>query len=212
MIVELKPLDKLIASIASFTAPNVFNPWRDSDEMDFVPATAAACRRERLRQHFDCQPELLLIGEAPGYQGCRFAGVAFTNESLLLDGYVPRVPVAARITTRAKPWCEPSATIVWGKLHEMGVADRVVMWNAFAWHPHNPGEPYSNRKPTKAELLKGAAVLRDVLAHFHGARIVAVGNVARDSLRAAYVTQFATVRHPSMGGANDFRKQMDAFD
>lgn len=202
---------KLLDSIIGFSAPNVFNPWRDSDPLDAYSSEGPSHRVARLAQHFNCLPSFLLIGEAPGYQGCHFSGVPFTNEALLLDGAVPRVPCHARITTRPLPWREPSATIVWKELHKLGIAAETVMWNAFAWHPHKPGEPMSNRAPTKQELSAGADVLRSVLEHFNSCRYIAVGQVAKRALEQAGISVFATVRHPSMGGANQFREQMAAL-
>jgi uracil-DNA glycosylase len=201
----------LIEQIAAFDAPNVFNPWRHIDPLDAVLVPEFE-RRHRLAQHFDCEPEFLLVGEAPGYQGCHFSGVPFTNESLLLSRRVPRIDLQCqRITTREKPWSEPSATIVWNQLHALGIAERTVMWNAFAWHPHKPGELMSNRTPTPAEVRSGSHVLKAVLEHFKGVKVVAVGKVAAAALQRAYVRLTATVRHPSMGGANEFREQMTAL-
>ncbi len=202
---------ELIDKIAAVEMPNVFNPWRHSDPMDYHNSIVSPRERcERLAAHFDCEPEFVLIGEAPGYQGCHFSGVPFTNERLLLDGRVPRVECPLRITTRERPWSEPSATIVWNQLHDMGIADRVVMWNAFAWHPHKPGEPMSNRAPTTKELVAGRAVLYAVLEHFKGVKIIAVGNVAAKALSQCSIGGWLhTVRHPSMGGANKFREQMN---
>jgi uracil-DNA glycosylase len=202
---------KLLDSIIGFSAPNVFNPWRDCDPLDTYGREGPAHRVARLAQHFNCLPKFLLIGEAPGYQGCHFSGVPFTNEALLLDGAVPRVPCHVRITTRPLPWREPSATIVWKELHKLGIAAETVMWNAFAWHPHKPGEPMSNRAPTKQEVKAGADVLRSVLDHFNDCRYIAVGQVAKRALEQAGIGVFATVRHPSMGGANQFRAQMAAL-
>lgn len=197
----------IMTALSAFKAPNVFNPWNDCDVIDARPHEWTF-RQARLAQHFDCKPEFLLIGEAPGYQGCHFSGVPFTNEKLLLSGAIPRVPCNARITTRMQPWSEPSATIVWGTLHTLNIAERTVMWNAFAWHPHTTDDPMSNRPPSQYELKAGAHVLKAVLQHFGCARIVAVGKVAARSLRLAGVHDFEMVRHPSMGGATEFRKQM----
>jgi uracil-DNA glycosylase len=198
--------DDLIELIARHKSPNVFNPWRDNDPLDAGnDFSGASCRAQRLWRHFNCIPHYLLIGEAPGYQGCHFSGVPFTNEKLILDGKVPRVEWSARITRRDKPWSEPSATIVWGMLREIGIANDVVMWNAFAWHPHKPGEPMSNRAPTKPELASGANVLRAVVEYFKGALVIAVGQVAYKALQSLNVSVHARVRHPSMGGAREFR-------
>lgn len=200
----------LFDQLFSFRAPNVFNPWRDRDPLDATPVEHAM-RLARLDLHFSCYPSLLLIGEAPGYQGCHFSGIPFTNEKLLLDGVIPRVGVEGRLTTRARPWSEPSATIVWNTLHELGIAERTVLWNAFAWHPHKPGEPYSNRAPTPAEIKAGEPVLRAVLYRFSSARVVAVGNVAARTLAEPGVTGFSKVRHPSMGGAKEFAAGLGAL-
>jgi uracil-DNA glycosylase len=193
--------------IAAFTAPNVFNPWRDADPMD-MPYNNQSARRIRLSRHFNVGPKLLLIGEAPGYQGCHFSGIPFTNEKLILDGAIPRVHVTGRLTTRQRPWCEPSATIVWRTLHDLDIADKVVLWNAFAWHPYKPGNPMSNRAPTRAELEQGRPVLMLVLEYFHGVPIVPVGRVAEKTLKVMGIKTLPAVRHPSMGGATEFRDMM----
>jgi uracil-DNA glycosylase len=203
-------MSDLINLIASIEMPNVFNPWRHDDPLDVAPLGHVA-RLERLRQHFDHTPKYLLIGEAPGYQGCHFSGVPFTHEKMLLDGTVPRVECDRRITTRERPWCEPSATIVWGTLHKLGIAADVVMWNAFAWHPHKPGEPMSNRTPTLTELYAGREILAAVVRRFASATLIAVGNKSRDLLCNLGYWHAKHVRHPSMGGANEFREGMAAL-
>lgn len=195
---------EIIAALQAFESPNVFNPWRDVDPLD-LNRHAAVARSMRLQAHFGAVPRYLLVGEAPGYQGCHFSGIPFTNEALLADGSIPRVGAIGRITSRAKPWREPSATIMWKALYEAGIAEDTVMWNAFAFHPHKPGEPMSNRAPTRAELLANKTILEMVLGLFMGARVVPVGNVAAEALKACGVPYARKLRHPSMGGANEFR-------
>lgn len=193
--------------LKDFRAPNVFNPWGEDDERDAYPG-GAAMRLARLGQHFECTPRFLLIGEAPGYQGCHFSGVPFTNEKLLLEGKVPRIKVNLRITQRDLPWSEPSATIIWRTLHELEIASVTVMWNAFAWHPFKNGEPMSNRAPTSSELLRGQPALKAVVEHFSNASVIAVGRVAQSTLKTLGVEVACAVRHPSMGGATAFRDGM----
>lgn len=194
-------VDHIIDLLRRFTAPNVFNPWANVDALDILDPLDG--RRLRLRQHFNCQPRFLLIGEAPGYQGCHFSGVPFTNEKLLMDGCIPRIGLQGRITTRRLPWSEPAATIMWRTLHKLDIAETTVCWNSFAFHPHKPGNPYSNRAPTNLELQAGKHVLSAVLDHFSGARVIAVGRVAERALTLLSVPHEA-VRHPSMGGATEF--------
>lgn len=200
-------MNQILALLRAYSSPHVFNPWAHCDPMDAARSHAPKAREDRLRAHFDCRPRFLLIGEAPGYQGCHFSGIAFTNEKLILDGSIPRVTVTSRITTRPLPWCEPSATIVWRTLHALGIAEDSCMWNAFAFHPHDPGCPYTNRAPTPAELRAGKPALFAVLDHFHGAKVVAIGRVAEAALTALGI-DCASVRHPARGGAKAFADGM----
>jgi uracil-DNA glycosylase len=194
-------------ALQAYSAADVYNPWSDADDGDLKVAEAGpGARLARLKAHFAVDAALILVGEAAGYQGCHFSGLAFTNEKLLLDGAIPRVGLSGRITDRPRPWCEPSATIVWGALHAHGLAERTVLWNSFAWHPHKPGNPYSNRTPTRSELESGKAVLDAVLNHFADARVIAVGQVSGRTLRALGREPAAVIRHPAMGGANEFRE------
>ena len=196
------PFDALRAHVSD----HVYNPWADADPLDLpVAAAGPAARLARLTAHFAVDARLILVGEAAGYQGCHFSGMAFTNEKLLLAGAIPRVRIDGRITARPLPWCEPSATVVWGALHAHGLAERTVLWNAYAWHPHKPGDLYSNRTPTRTEVEDGKAVLDAVLDHFRDAWVVAVGQVSGRTLRSLGREPAAVVRHPAMGGANAFR-------
>jgi hypothetical protein len=205
----------LFEALRAYRSPHVFNPWAEHDPLDLPAVRGApagpAGRAARLAAHFAVQPALLLLGEAAGYQGCRYSGIPFTNERLLGTGRIPRVVATGRLTSRPRPWCEPSATIVWTALQVLGIADRVVLWNSFAWHPYVPGRPLSNRAPTPAELAAGRPVLDHVLDTFAGTPLVAVGRVAERTLRGLGRTPYAAVRHPSMGGAHQFRDGLAAL-
>ena len=203
-------LKAILQALQAFESADVFNPWRHNDSLD-TPGDAAARRRARLRAHFDCSPAIILLGEAPGYQGCRFSGIPFTNEKLILEGKIPRITASARFTSRPRPWSEPSATIVWGTLHRLALAERTVLWNTFAWHPHQPANPHSNRTPSRRELDAGLTMLEQVLGHFAGTPVVPVGQVAARTLARLGVKALAPVRHPAMGGATAFRTGLQAL-
>ncbi len=192
----------------SQSPPNVFNPWRDVDDDLDLCGAAAAHRWVRLTQHFSGNPRLLLVGEAPGYKGCRVSGVPFTSERQILAGAIPRVSAEGRMTKTRDSQAERTATMCWNVLKEFNIGDCVVMWNAFPWHPHEPGNSYSNRKGAKFtpwELARGEVVLRAVLALFPGVPIVPVGNVARETLAYLKVAALPSIRLPSTGGKADFR-------
>lgn len=192
-IVELIPRDQ----------PNLFNPWRESCTQD-SDTNGPSQRLERLAAHLDCQPRFILVGEAPGYQGCRYSGVAFTSERLLGEGAIPRIAPTGRLSKRHIPFSEPSATIVWSTLYRLGMAEDTVLWNALQMHPFRPGQIWSNRTPSRDEIAAGAPAMRMLREAFPQAKIVAVGRKAEGLLANMGIAAFATVRHPANGGATDF--------
>lgn len=129
---------------------------------------------------------IVLVGEAAGYNGARVSGIAFTSERQL---------------TGTGP-AELSATIVHRALAELGIADDVLLWNLVPTHPHRPGAPLSNRRPTAAEIAAGRPFAARVA---EGRRVLAVGRLAQQALGAPYV------RHPSHGGAAAFRATLAAW-
>jgi hypothetical protein len=145
----------------------------------------AAVRRDRLERYLDARRDapLLLVGEAPGYRGARVSGIPFTSERQLTG----RGPA------------EATATIVQRVLAELGLADQVLLWNVVPTHPGTAG---SNRRPMAAEVSAGR-VFAEELAQ--GRRVLAVGRLAAASLGAPYV------RHPSHGGALEFRAGLLQF-
>lgn len=199
-------LARFFRSLLQPAGPDTFNPWKDVDPGTDAVADAPAARRERLRAFLATQPRWLLLGEASGYQGAHVSGIPFTSERLLLEGAIPRVDVGGRrLSTRPRPWSEPSATTVWGTLHALGRAESTLLWNACPWHPHRPGQLQSNRTPTPAERRAGIPVLESLLAAFPGVRCFAVGRLAAQSL-TEFGVPATPLRHPSMGGATAFRE------
>lgn len=182
----------------------LFNPWRDCCPHD-TASNGPAEKLERLALHLDCNPEFILAGEAPGYQGCRYSGIAFTSERLLGEGTIPRIPaLAERLSDRRLPFSEPSATIVWKTLYRLGIEERTLLWNAMQLHPHRPDNIWSNRTPTPEEIRLGEPALRMLIEAFPAARIVAVGKKSEGLLREMGIPIAGSVRHPANGGATEF--------
>jgi uracil-DNA glycosylase len=190
-------------------AENVFNPWTERNARDDASSNGPQARCRRLQAHLGIEPARLLIGEASGYQGCRVTGIPFTSERLINEGAIPRIGAEpARLSRRHIPWSEPSATIVWSTLRELGIAESTVLWNAFPWHPHVAGESHSNRTPTRSECAQGLPVLQALLSAFPRARLFAVGRQAERAL-LAIGRQAQGLRHPAMGGATRFRRTLE---
>jgi uracil-DNA glycosylase len=143
----------------------------------------AALRRKRLLQYLDrhAASRLLLVGEAPGYRGARVSGIPFTSERQL---------------TGAGPG-EATATVVQRTLAELGLD--ALCWNVV---PTHPGTATSNRRPTRAEVAAARPFLEEIAA---GRRILAVGRLAAETTGAPYL------RHPSHGGAAEFRAGLLRF-
>ena len=218
-------IDRFIAQLCAFSAPNVFNPWRSFDATHDATRAAPTIRRRQLAAYLAERRQgarLLLIAEAAGYQGAKFSGIAMTSERILLGhlaarGIAPQAVLHAPVERSSRPqdkplgFNEPTATVVWGTLLGAGFDARAwVNWNAFACHPHRPGEPLSNRTPTRAELEAGRPLLAGFLQLFDGAEVIALGRHAAQSLTLLEVPHRA-VRHPSMGGAARFRAEILAI-
>jgi len=200
---DLSLASRLVETLPS-GQDGLFNPWKDHCPHD-AEGNGPQAKLARLALHLDCQPRFILAGEAPGYAGCRYSGVAFTSERLLGEGAIPRIPaLSARLSTRRLPFSEPSATIVWKTLYRLGIAEQTLLWNALQMHPHRPGELWSNRTPTPAEISLGEPALRILIAAFPAARIIAVGKKSEGLLQGMGVPIAGAVRHPANGGATEF--------
>lgn len=201
---------ELIAALPD-SRSGLFNPYISQCDRATELNTPSS-RHERLALHLDCEAELLLLGEAIGFRGARYSGITFTSEKQLVTGAIPRIPlVQHRLSQRDLPFSEPSATIVWRTLYELGLTERTVLWNALQVHPHKPDEPWSNRTPTDDELKLGSpafAILRDA---FPNAKLVAVGQKAAELLAMMGIRVDCTVRHPANGGATKFAEGMRVF-
>lgn len=200
-------VEQFLRLLQRYRAAHVFNPWSDRNRDDSA-GNGPRARRERLAAHLDIDAKQVLIGEAPGYQGCRITGIPFTSERLLMAGRIPRVVHGgARLSTRSRPWSEPSATILWSSLYELGIERSTVLWNAFPWHPHRPRAAYSNRPPTRVECACGLEVLNALLEAMPHARLFAVGRHAQRAL-THLGREAVLLRHPAQGGAVQFRRAL----
>lgn len=147
-------LDNFVRLLKASPAGAVFNPWWEVDtQHDFGPR-APAIRREQLRSYLRerlANAKLAIVGEALGYRGGHFSGIAMTSEQILL-GKKPEIVAAlcerrnldaavrdggrrpplqiisdinARRTSKSKicpdGFSEPTATIVWGALLKIGI-------------------------------------------------------------------------------------------
>jgi len=158
---------RFIESVAARSFGAAFPMFREADpalECVDAPALRRANATAYLNARAGREP-LLLVGEAMGYAGGRFTGIAFTAERTLHGWGPPYAPTSVR----PEGWAEQSGTIVHGALATLGIEAETVLWNVVPAHPHRPGEPLSNRTPAVGELRAGdEQAVRDLIAaHVH---------------------------------------------
>ncbi|SHJ63805.1 Uracil DNA glycosylase superfamily protein [Geosporobacter subterraneus DSM 17957] len=152
------------------------------------------------------KPSVLLVGEAPGYKGCRLTGVPFTSEHLLMNNMAGlklfgKEAGYGLAVEKEKLLREATATIIWETLLQHHII--ALAWNAFPFHPHKEGHEESNRTPLKGELLIGEKPLLRIIDLYKIKRVVAVGGKAEQTLGKLNI-QCHKVRHPAQGGKRDF--------
>jgi hypothetical protein len=200
---KVDAIDALLADLSKATIGSTLNQFREMGPDD-VP-DAPAIRLANLRQYLEerDQADVLAVGEAAGYQGMRWSGIAFTSEFDLLRWGDPY----RRSSRRSRPWKEPSGTIVHGVLDEMGAERRVILWNTVPTHPFLSGQPLSNRRPTRMEVAAGLPFAQRLIDIVRPPLVVGIGRVAADTLGSHAIY----VRHPAQSGATAFRTGMRAL-
>jgi uracil-DNA glycosylase len=153
--------------------------------------------------------KILIVGEAPGYKGCRLTGIPFTSGTIIR---LSPSPLFATDRNRFKVYeslPETSAEVVWGFFD---ACDNLpLFWNSFPFHPHQLHDPHSNRKPTAAELREGEEYLRLLVDAFKPLTLVGIGRVAQKTLRHTFPDwKVFNVRHPARGGKYEFIQGMEA--
>ena len=100
-----------------------------------------------------------------------------------------------------------SFEIVHGLLASRDAERRVILWNTVPTHPYLPGQPLSNRRPTRGEVTAGVVFAERLVDMLQPRLLVGVGRIAAETLgsRAVYV------RHPAQSGATAFRLGMRAL-
>jgi len=212
-----KSVESFISLLRRSPPGAVFNPWWQVDEENDIGPQAPATRRKQLAAYLRDRlrkTRLAIVGEALGYRGGHFTGIAMTSERILLER---KTIVLSGITPQrtSKPnkcprgFSEPTATIVWQTLLQLGLSPKeFVLWNAFPWHSFDSRHGLlSNRMPTKPERAFGLPALAAFLKLFPSHETVALGRIAASQLEELGVNA-RSVRHPASGGAKLFRQQI----
>ncbi len=188
---------------------NVFNPYSDRcREHDYECAPGR--RRRALLRILEAavargDTEYLWVGRDLGYRGGRRTGLALTDDVYFFR-HAARWGVSIERPTRAEiP--ERTAAVIWDVLER--IEDPVFLWNVFPFHPHRPGDEFTNRAHNSRERRIGEELLFELVLMLKPRVIVPIGNDAACAVRrVSNGLEILQVRHPSYGGQNEFRGQM----
>lgn len=138
-----------------------------------------------------------------GFRGGRRTGLALTDDiHLALHAKLFNIPLLAR-ATKGPAMAERTAAEVWNALQ---IIDKpVFLWNIFPLHPHESGNPMSNRCHTRLERKVCSPLLLWLIETLQPKKVIAIGKDAYFALNKLSIKSIP-VRHPSYGGQSDFRK------
>lgn len=193
-----------VDSLATLSFENVFNPYSDHcPDHDRPDAPAIRCRNlaRMLDGALSLGTDSIWFGRDLGYRGGRRTGLALTDEPRL--GVLGRTfgNVTIERATATAPVAERTAQVIWNMIEKLPTPP--FLWNAFPFHPHEPGDPMTNRCHSAREAQLVEDVLASLLGWFKPQRVIALGNDAHRALQRLGWDAIC-VRHPSYGGQAAF--------
>src|SRR6266700_1041553 len=84
-----EPIENFLILLKKSPSGAVFNPWWQVDRKNDIGPHAPLIRRQQLRAYLRDRlgkARLAVVGEALGYRGGHFTGIAMTSERSLLEG------------------------------------------------------------------------------------------------------------------------------
>ncbi len=199
-------IEELLEKLANYPhSGTVANPYLEQYAVD------------NLRFYFEYMlnqggKRILLVGEAPGYRGCRITGIPFTSGRAFLKIPHPLLIALKDKIHLPKIETESTATIVWNYL---STTEKIpLFWNSFPFHPHEKGKIRGNRTPDDAEIKFGVEILKTVHLIYNPEIVAGIGQKGATALKQIFPEQaIRYIRHPSFGGKSQFIAGMnDTFD
>ena len=197
----MNPIEKLLSKLASFPhSDTVGNPYVEQYAVD------------NLRYYFEYMlnqrgKRILLVGEAPGYKGCRITGIPFTSGRVVCEVQHPMLIDLKDKIHLPSVEAESTATIVWKYL--AGINKTPLFWNSFPFHPHPEGISNKNRPPTNEEVIFGAEILSEIHQIYKPDFVAGIGHKGVSALERILPNQeIQYIRHPSNGGKPQFVEGM----
>ncbi len=195
-------LTEFIKKLSQRNSSNtVFNPYKDPKVANNI--------KLYFEYIFKNQDEnILIVGEAPGYAGCRITGIPFTSGVTITNSHLDIFKSFKDELYLSTIESEKTATIVWEYLEEKNKLP--IFWNSFPFHPHENGNEQSNRRPTTTEVNEGKYFIEKLIEIFSPKIIAAIGRKGEQALKNIFPGKnIEYIRHPSHGGKSAFLAGID---
>jgi uracil-DNA glycosylase len=198
-----------IRALSELTLENTFNPYAERCPVHDV-ASAPQIRRHTLlailKAASQVEIESIWIGRDLGYRGGRRTGLALTDD-LHMCAHAARWSLSIERPTKGEAVAERTAAVIWDVLSV--IDSHLFLWNVFPLHPHESGNPFSNRSHNSGERQMGEEILWQLISLLRPRRLVCIGNDAATAAgRLASTHDIIRVRHPSYGGQTEFLRQI----
>ena len=201
---------RFVKELTGLNFENTFNPYSDRcavHDLDDAPRCRSKALQSVLEAATEREIHSLWIGRDLGYRGGRRTGLALTDD-VHIQTHAERWNLSIERPTTGEAISEQTAATVWRVLSQIKAP--VFLWNVFPLHPHEPGNPFSNRSHNARERRAGEEFLSELILLLKPCRLVAIGNdAAQSARRLCSQPKSIQVRHPSHGGQTRFSAQMD---
>ena len=191
-------LERFIETLKTTKITGYFNPWANDGGQE----NSANKRCNNLKKFLSkrMNAEFVLIGEAPSF-GARYTRIPMTSEEMIIKYLEDKY----ELTSNQKPIHEDTASVVWDVINEN--SKKFVMWNAFAFNKNKKGD-YVEPSIKDIENDKNKKIFKMFIELYPASKIIAVGRSAQTAISYA-ISDY--VKHPSHGGANDFKKAFKKY-